>query len=41
MLKKNKKILVADEDEHRSFAEQSNLNDQSVNIFKSFNKEFD
>ena len=37
MLKKIKKFC-ADEDEHRSFAEQSNLNDQSVNLFKSLTK---
>ena len=37
MLKKIKKFC-ADEDDHRSFAEQSNLNDQSVNLFKSLTK---
>ena len=37
MLKKIKKFC-ADEDEHRSFAEQSNRSDQSVNLFKGFTK---
>ncbi len=37
MLKKIKKFC-SDEDEHRSFAEQSNQNNKSVDFFKSFTK---
>tara|TARA_E500000178_G_scaffold354250_1_gene422610 strand:+ start:42 stop:566 length:525 start_codon:yes stop_codon:yes gene_type:complete len=37
MLKKIKKFC-ADEDNHRSFAEESNLNNRDVNIFKSLTK---